>query len=264
MGRARVMRDLHLGGHPGELSSRMARAGMAIISPAAIQRAMYWRTRYVAWVVRRSLGLTPMQGVLKELVRRGIRVESLVALEVFGGSGTHHTKDYSSRLSSLEVWEIDHRKEAVLKRNLRGAKVKVTDSYREVKQTTGRYSFIVVDDPSGIYDGHVEHYDIFPNLFRICSDSSILIINVFPDFESSDLRSVPAVERDLILSKRKDFYKTDVPEFVAFEHMVETYKDIVESNGFYLEWYFFRKRPMWNIPQTSTVHYLTLKIKRRV
>jgi hypothetical protein len=242
----------------------MERVGMDIISPTAILRAMYWRTRYVAWVVRRSLGLTPMQGVLRELVRRGIRVESLVALEVFGGSGTHHTKDYSSRVPRLEVWEIDPRKEAALKRNLRGAKVKITDSYSEVKQTTGRYNLIVVDDPSGVYDGRVEHYDIFPNLFRICADSTILIINVFSDFESSDLRSVSSAERDLILSKRKDFYKTSIPEFVAFERMIETYKDIVESNGFHLEWCFFRKRPMWNVPQTSTVHYLTLKIKRRV
>jgi hypothetical protein len=205
-----------------------------------------------------------MQGVLTELARRGIRVESLVALELFGGSGTDHTTDYSSRVSSLEVWEIDHRKEAVLKRNLLGAKVKITDSYSEVKKTAGRYSFIVVDDPGGVYDGHVEHYDIFQDLFTVCADCSIMVVNVFSDFESSDLRFISSAERDLVISRRKSFYKTDIPEFVPFERMIGTYKDIVESNGFHLEWYFFRKRPMWNVPQTSAVHYLTLKITRRV
>jgi hypothetical protein len=264
MQRSRVMPDLHLGGNPGEILSRMARVALDISSPVAILRAIYWRTRYVTWVARRSLGLTPMQGVLTELARRGIRVESLIALEVFGGSGTDHTKDYSSRVSSLEVWEIDQRKEAALKRNLRGAKVKITDSYSEVKETTGRYSFIVVDDPGGIYDEHVEHYDIFPDLFRICANSSILVINVFSDFESSDLRFVSSADRDLILSRRKSFYRTDIPEFVPFERMIEAYKDIVQSNGFHMEWSFFRKRPMWNVPQTSAVHYLTMKVTRRV
>src|SRR5262245_16345592 len=57
-------------------------------------------------MARRQLSLTPMKQVFRELKRRGLSPQDFNALEIFGGSGDFHLKDYASLVSALEVWEI--------------------------------------------------------------------------------------------------------------------------------------------------------------
>jgi hypothetical protein len=66
--------------------------------------------------------------VLSQLQRRGVRLEHLRALEVFGGAGDLHTMDYADRVATIEVWELDTKLEHRLRKNLPRATVKICDA----------------------------------------------------------------------------------------------------------------------------------------
>jgi hypothetical protein len=201
-----------------------------------------------------------MQQVFRELERRGVRVNGLRALEPFAHSGFLHTKDYHRRVASLEAWEIDPRQEASLRRNLPGAEVKITDSYREIKRTPGKYDLIVLDALDGVYgDGgqYCEHFEMLPEVFRAAQDSTLLILNVRPGCPNGKPRPRLAFT-ETHLEKRRKFYGTDHPGRVPFEDMIPVYRNLIEANGFELQWYFFRRRTL-----DDRVHYLVLKIQRR-
>ena len=103
----------------------------------------------------------PMRDLLKELKRRKAKLKGLKALELFGKDGLMHTKDYASKVSSLEIWEINPQFEDRLKANLPMAEIKITDSYKEIKRTTNKYSFIVVDNPMSSHGDYFEHFELF-------------------------------------------------------------------------------------------------------
>ena len=56
------------------------------------------------------------------------------------------------------------------------------------------------------------------------------------------------------LRRKGLFYKTDNPNNVSFNKIVDVYKNIIESKGFELEWHFLKKR--------NVVYYLVLKVKK--
>jgi len=207
---------------------------------------------------RRKLYLTPMKQVLKELGKRGFSLKDSHALEVFGNSGDSHLKDYALLVSNLEIWEIDPRYKRILKRNFPKAEVKITDSYKEIKTASKKYNFIVVDNgtstSSTSCEAHCEHFDLFPDIFRITMDSSVFILNVIPEIDSVALKEYPYLFNDVQLLHRKNFYKTNHPEKITFEEMVEAYRKILAVNNFQLEWHFFQKR--------SFLYYLILKVRK--
>jgi hypothetical protein len=216
--------------------------------------------RTTLWSLRRSLGLSPTQRVFRELERRGVRLKELVALELFAHCGFLHTRDYHPLVARLEAWEIDPRQEAALRRNLPGAVIQITDSYREIKRTPGRYSLIVVDAPGeahGPNGEHWEHFDILPDVFRVATDSAVIIVNVMPGPDGRRAGRRPPLAA-AHLERRRAFYGTDHPGRIPFEHMIPAYRRLIEANGFELEWYFSRCRTL-----NGRFHYLVLKIKRR-
>ena len=209
-------------------------------------------------MARRKLHLTPMKKVLRELKRRGLNPKDFNALEVFGSSGEGHLKDYASLVSTLEIWEIDPEYEKILRRFFRRAEVKIADSFKEIKTTSKKYNFIVVDNGTSIssasYGRHCEHFDLFPDIFRIAMDSSVLILNIIPEVDSVALKAYPYLFNDEQLLHRKNFYKTNRPEKMTSEEMVEAYRKMLMANDFNLEWYFFQKR--------NFIYYLVLKITK--
>lgn len=204
--------------------------------------------------VRRKLHLSPMQKVLRQLRKREVNLRDLDALEIYGGSGCSHTLDYASKVRTLEAWEINPKLAEKLKQNIPETEVKITDSYKEIKATSHGYNLIVVDNPSIVFDDHCEHFELFPDIFRIAKNSCILIVNVVPKFDKEALRMYPSFFSEKQLVCRKLFYKTQSPQEVSFDEMVQTYKSLVITNGFNLEWHFFQKR--------NYVYYLVLKIKK--
>jgi hypothetical protein len=204
---------------------------------------------------RRHLHLTAMQRVLDELSKRGIVLKDLSALEVFGCSGDGHLKDYASLVSTLEIWEIDPQFETILKKNFPNATVKITDSYQEIKRAQRKFDLIVIDNGTSTRTGgYCEHFDLFPDVFRVASDSCVLIIDVIPEIDDKDSKDYPYLFNDQQLERRRAFYKTNRPEKVNCAEMIKIYKEISRVENFIVDWHFFERR--------SFIHYLALHLTR--
>src|SRR5208337_1609268 len=159
--------------------------------------------------IYRRLKLTPMKKVVGELIKRGEILGEMSALELFGYTGEYVVKDYAWLVKSLEVWEIDPACEKKLKKNLPGAKIVITDTYKQIKKTMKKYDLIVAD--ANIYCGeHFEHFDLFPDILKISGDAAILILNVV--FDAKNFRGHENY-REYLLARKK-FYNLDRPEII--------------------------------------------------
>lgn len=190
----------------------------------------------------RTTGLTPLRRVMRLLAERGVRLSELTGLEVFGGTGKLDTLDYVTMIASLDIWEIDPALEVVLKHNVPSARVKITDSYDEVRRTPNRYSLIVIDNPMSTYGKWCEHFDLFPGIFRLAEDVAILIVSVTPEIDEAVRKSYPYMFNEKQLACRKVFYRTDTPEKVSIAEMVSIYEGHAKNSGFEVDWWFAQKR----------------------
>jgi hypothetical protein len=198
--------------------------------------------------------MSPMQQVIRELRRRGVPVDRLVALEVFGKDGDFHLKDYASSVGSVEIWELEPDYLPVLRHNFPESDVRIVDSFAQIKSTDHTFDLIVVDNPVCVYDGHCEHFDLIPDLFRIANNSVILIINVVPSFDADYLARNPHIFSEEQLKWRSTFYGTDSPDNVSIKLMVERYRQLAEEHGYGLVWHFAQRR--------DYVYYLVLSLQR--
>jgi 16S rRNA G966 N2-methylase RsmD len=213
------------------------------------------RNRFIRAVKRRIFGSATLE-VVRELERRGIVLSNLDALEVFGGTGDLHTRDYAARVKSLTVWEIDPALEARLRRNLPGAKIKITDSLAEMQATHENFQLVVIDAPFYVSESSLcEHFDCFPAIFRILADRAILVMNVMPE-ASRDFRAEFHVFHQYHLERRAQFYGSTCPERIPVDEMVETYRSLALAAGFDVDWYFSQKRGK------NDVYFLVLNLSR--
>lgn len=218
-----------------------------------------------AWKLRRALRTSPMQQLFRELQRRSVQPSQMDALEMFGGDGGRHTLDYQHRVRSLDVWESDTAYEATLRKNLPRARIRMTDTFRELHITASSYDLIVIDCPGGLYGQekrYCEHFEVFtPSLFRIFRDSVVVIVNVFPEPAAAfdgDLEVAENASRlREILSRRGAFYRTARPELLPVEEMIATYRHVAFASGFNLEWHFSLRRTT-----RSKAYYLALGLTR--
>ncbi len=192
-----------------------------------------------------------MHQVFKGIRRRGINPGQLDALEVFGSDGQNHTRDIASVVPSLEIWEIEPWCEAILRRSFPGAEIKITDSYQEIKRTPKMYGLVVVDN-TGVAAEHYEHFDLFPDIFRVLSDPSVMILNVIPQVTTRD------PER---MRRRQVFYNAADPSHISFDEIKKAYRALANQNGWEVEWIFFKRR--WTFSsQRWVVFYAVLKLVR--
>lgn len=194
---------------------------------------------------RRRLGLSPMQRILRELTRRNIDLKNLQAIELFGGMGKFHTLDYAHRVGSMEIWEIDPRLEAPLRHNLPSAKIRITDTYAELKNASKRYDLIVCDNPMSLYgsnDQHCEHFGLFPDIFSILADRAILILNVIPSIDARARRRFPYLFNEHQLAARAQFYGTGHPGNIPLESLIDRYTHLAAQHGYTVNWHFTRQR----------------------
>jgi hypothetical protein len=143
--------------------------------------------------------------------------------------------------------------------NFPGAGIKIVDSFEEVKATPNRYDLVIVDNWVGsVFDGHCEHFELFPDIYRVITDDGILVINVVPRLDEDMQRRYPTVFKPSTvaehLERRRDFYGTDHPEAVSPEQMLAVYRKRAAENGFDIE---------WSVLQPRIYHsYLALKLRR--
>jgi hypothetical protein len=212
-------------------------------------------------------GLLPMQKVLKKMIKKGVKLENLHALELFGYIGEYSTKYYAPYVSSLDLWEVDPKFENDIKKAVPNANILITDSFEEVKKNNKKYNFIIVDNNNYSFGDHFEHFDLFPVIFKLAMDESILILNVWPDMNKTYLNNFKTDKglhgkytEDMekrAFNSRSAFYKTDKPEHLTHEKMRDVYAEQCKKAGFNLEWSFFQKRTY--IGQN---YYFVMKIKK--
>jgi len=214
--------------------------------------------------VGRRLGLLPIQKLLQELRRREVDLGSLRTLSPFGGTGERVERHYAPLVAHLEVWEIDPEREPALRRNLPNARVKITDSYEEIGRTEKKFDFIFIDTHMSPDAGRIEHFDLFPSLFRIVSDDALLAFNVIPEADKRTRRGYPNLFNDAQLSARRSFYRTEHPERTSLDELAAHYRELCEENGFTPEWHFSVRR--WErrglFPMPMSLYFLVLKLKR--
>lgn len=207
-----------------------------------------------ARALRRTLRLSPMCGVLRDIRSRGINVGALDALECFAFTGGMHTRDYASSVRSLELWEIHAGHESALREGFRGSVVRITDTYAEVKRADRRFGFVVVDN-SPVHGGHIEHFDLFPEIFRILEDESVLVLDVIPELNRAVRRQYPEMFSEATLEARRRFFRANDPRHLFQGELVTAYAALAEQAGFRLDWSFFRKR-------NPIITYLVLRLVR--
>jgi|WetSurSiteA1Bulk_404760.scaffolds.fasta_scaffold00959_4 hypothetical protein len=192
--------------------------------------------------------LNPIQKVLEILQLHGFDLNSAYALEMFGRKGDWHTKFYANQVNKLEVWEINPEFLPELRSNLPQAIIKTVDSFEEIKTTSSKYDLIVIDNPQSIYgEGrYCEHFELFPDVFRVCKDECAIIL---------DVNIEPYNFHDGIewWKRRKDFYNTNSPDKLSFDFVTEHYKKLCKINNFHIKCNSF-------VPRNAFMYYFVLYI----
>ena len=202
------------------------------------------RAQWAIWDVRRAVGLTAFSEVRRELRARGVALGESRALDVFGGTGRAQTVEYGDRVAALEIWEINPALEPELQARFTKARIKITDAFMEVMSSPDTFDLIVVDNPNstfGAHDERCEHFDLFPDIFRLARTNAVFILNVFPLVDQDAPKYWPGVFNDAQLERRRVFYRTKTPESVPFRSMLETYERLAQSYGFHIAWYFWKR-----------------------
>lgn len=212
--------------------------------------------RGLARSARRTLRLSPMHAVLRGLRKRGTDPGTCSAVECFAYTGGMHTLDYAPSVKELELWEINPAHHAVLTRRFPQAVVRTVDTYEEVRRTTRTFDLIVVDN-SPYHGGHVEHFDMFPSIFRMVPASAVLILDVLPEMNATVRTKYPEVFRPEALEARRQFYGVEDPAVIPPATIARAYATRAASEGFRVDWHFFRKR-------NPILTYLVMKISRLV
>lgn len=195
---------------------------------------------------RRKLKLSPMHKILKRIKQQGLDPKTLNALEVFGSDGQNHTKDVASIVANLEIWEIEPKHEGSLKRDFPKAEIKITDSYTEIKQTSRKYGLVIVDNTSIAFN-HYEHFDLFPDIFRVLTNPAVLILNV--------MLEVPQNNPDR-LRQRQIFYNATDPKDISLAEIEQTYRALAAQHGWLVDRIFFERR--WTLYQRQDIVYYTV------
>ena len=191
----------------------------------------------------RGASLEKHQKPMREIVRRleaefALSLSEVVALELFAREGDWQTVSYAPYVKTLEAWEINPQFYEGLKRNLPNAKIKITDTWKEIRTTPQKYDFIVADTPQGIYGEngeHCNHFGLLPDIFRIANDGCVIVLNV--NVEPYNFR-----EDSGWWKRRKEYYKTEHPERLNLTEVVQHYEGICRENDVRLEWSFFQQR----------------------
>src|SRR3989344_6827208 len=124
-----------------------------------------------------------MKKIVSKLKAKGIDLSQMKTLEIFAREGDWHTRSYADEVRSLDAWEIDPKFKKNLSKNLPNAKIKITDSIKEIgrKSNFSKYDFIVIDNPQYCYGPklkYCEHFEIIPRIAKLLNNEGLLIFDI--------------------------------------------------------------------------------------
>lgn len=194
----------------------------------------------------------PIEELYSTIEVEGFTCRRMHALEVFGKHGLWHTKAYLDRCQTLDLWEINP-KYANLAIRL-GSKVHVIcgDSIRAIRQSDRRlqrYDVIVVDNPSGPFGEHCEHFDLFPWIFDYLNREGLgLVIVNFLTSSRTDLSREEVMAQS---RRREGFYgRSSLSSLEA----LGTYAKHAAKQGMEIRYHAV-------IPRNAGVNYLAMIVK---
>lgn len=200
------------------------------------------RLRPVKHSALRFLGMRPLQKVIRRIEDQNYRLTAMAALEVFGGRGDSHIRDYASKVESLTIWEINQEACNHLKEAFPKAEVKCVDSYVEVEKCTTYFDLVVFDNPLQEEGGHFEHFDMFPQVANILGDHAVLVLNVLPVLKDRYRETYPRLYHAQHLQARATFYDALNPGLVGPARMHRAYADRLYRTSRRLTWWFIQPR----------------------
>ena len=122
-----------------------------------------------------------MKNLVRKLEAVGIELSKFKALEFFAREGDWQTQSYYHLVNQLEAWEIEKSFMHNLRKNLPDAIIKNVNSFREAKETSKKFDFIVIDNPQNIYGEngqYCEHFECLPLAVNILNNGGFLVFNV--------------------------------------------------------------------------------------
>ena len=191
----------------------------------------------------------PMREVVKRLQTDfDFSLSEADALELFAREGDWQTVSYAPHVKTIEAWEINPQFHEALKRNLPHTKIKITDTWNEIKTTPRKYDLIVADAPQGIYGDHCEHFGLLPDIFRVANDGCVIILNV-------NVEPYNFHEDSEWWRRRRDYYRTEHPEKLELDEVARHYKRICQENNVIMRWCFFQQR------HTDFLYYFVMRVQ---
>ena len=203
--------------------------------------------------------MLPIQQILKGMEKRGTNLAQLRALEVFGGEGRRITQQYAGRVASLDIWENDPRLRPALLNRFPNAEVRITDSYEEVRRTSKRYDFVMIDNSIWAE----EHFPLFPAVFNVVSEKATMAIRVIPRADRLTRRRYPSLFDEQHLARRRAFYRTDSPAQISLDDLGGHYCKLADDSGLVVDWRFWVNcREIHGVvPRRTSMHFLVLGLR---
>ena len=199
-----------------------------------------------------------MKKVVKILKLKGIDLSKMKALEIFAREGDWQTLSYADKVASLEAWEIDPSFKKGLKKNLRNAKIKITDSIKEISKKANfyKYDFIVVDNPQYCYGPkleHCEHFSVIPKIAKLLNNKGVIIFNI--NKQPFGFDTLP-----LWQNRRSDFYGVKDTSKMSVNWLLDFYKKLFMKFG-------YKTKIRFNVPRKTKdsgnyLHYLVFFIEK--
>jgi len=170
-----------------------------------------------------------MYQVAADKINKRQPLDTMDALDIFAREGDWHSAYLTSRVKNLTAWEVKEAHEAKLRQNFPEADVKICDSYEEIKRTDKIFDLVVIDN-NLLGTTHVEHFDLYPQLFRILKPRAFVVQNVIPD----PYMYRPMVA-DEVQKRRKEFYSSS-SDIVPLPYIIRRYHILATKNGHIVRW----------------------------
>ena len=201
----------------------------------------------------RKLKLRPIDGVFRKLRKKGLK-NFETGLEVFGYNGEYHTMNYMKDVKQLHVWEWAADCEKPLKKNLPNAIIKITDSYKEIKETLVKFDLVVIDNHQGIFgNNYCEHFEMLPEVFRVLKNEAVIIFNIIP--EMNTLEKINRGDSTSHRRRRNEWYQSVNTDKLNERFMKNFYCKLSHKQGFNTQFSFFEKR-------NEAISYLVIGLKK--
>ena len=190
---------------------------------------------------------SPMRKVVEKL-EFICGLSGVKALELFGRKGDWHVIDYAAHVSKLEIWEIDPQYRKDLKRNFPRSKIRIVDSFQEIKKDGDKFDLIVSDNSVYCADGdeYCEHFELFPYVFGRMNSPCILILNI-------NTKPYNFIKGSEWWKRRARFYETDKPDDISFGKIDLQYRKICHQSNRQTGFSFVENRK-------GDIHYYILEV----